>query len=86
MVVPPEITKRSFNIDNLRVAATEICDVIMMQCQERFSFTKHLEASNLFCIEKFPSYVIKFPIQHLEQAVAAYPSLEREQLKSEYVF
>ena len=83
VIVPPEITKRSFNIDNLRVAAREICDVIMMQCQERFSFTKHLEASNLFCIEKFPSYVIEFPIQYLEQAVAAYPSLEREQLKSE---
>ena len=58
LMVPPEITKRNFNIDTLRVNARGICDVIMMQCRERFSFTKHLEASNLLCIDKFPLYVI----------------------------
>ena len=50
LVVPSELMKRSFNIDTMRVAAKEVCDVIMMQCSERFSFNKHLQASNLlFC-------------------------------------
>ena len=83
LVVPPEITKRSFNIDSLRVAAREICDVIMMQCKERFSFTKHLEASSLLFVDNFPSYIKNFPKESLEEAVAAYPCLEKNALKTE---
>ena len=83
LVVPPEITKRSFNIDTLRVAAREVCDVIMMQCRERFSFTKHLEASSLLFVDNFPAYIETFPKESLEAAVAAYPCLEKNALKTE---
>ena len=30
LVVPSDLMKRSFNIDTMRVAAKEVCDVIMM--------------------------------------------------------
>ena len=83
IVVPHEITKRSFNIDTLRVAAKEICDVIMMQCRERFTFTNHLEASNLLCVANFPSYVKNFPKKYLEAAAVAYPSLDKNSLETE---
>ena len=83
LVVPPELTKRSFNIDTLRIAAKEVCDVIMLQCTERFSFTKHLQASNLLCVENFPLYIDSFPKEHLEEAVAAYPCLEKAALETE---
>ena len=83
LVVPSELMKRNFNIDTLRVAAKEVCDVIMMQCSERFSFNKHLQASNLLCVDNFPSYVKEFPKNYLEEAVAAYPSLEKDALKNE---
>ena len=82
-MVPHEITKRSFNIDTLRVDAKEICDVIMMQCRERFTFTNHLEASNLLCVTNFPSYVKKFPKKYLEAAAVAYPSLDKNTLENE---
>ena len=77
LMVPDEITKRSFNTDTLRVAAKEVCDVIMMQCNERFNFTKHLEASNLLCVDNFPSYVKKFPKSYLAAANVAYSSLDK---------
>ena len=83
LAVPPELTKRSFNIDTLRVAAKEVCDVIMLQCKERFSFTKHLQASNLLCVENFPLYNDSFPKEYLEEAVAAYPCLEKAALETE---
>ena len=83
LMLPDEITKRSFNTDTLRVAAKEVCDVIMMQCNERFNFTKHLEASNLLCVDNFPSYVKKFPKPYLDAATVAYPSLDKNALQNE---
>ena len=81
--MPSELMKRSFYIDPMRVAAKEVCDVIMMQCSERFSFNKHLQASNLLFVDNFPLYVKEFPNKCLEEAVAAYPSLEKDALKNE---
>ena len=83
LTVPPELIKRSFNINDLRVSAKEICDVIMLQCRERFSFTDHLEASHLLYKENFPKYIKEFPNRSLRQAVKAYPCLEEEALKTE---
>ena len=83
LAVPAELTKRSFNLDTLRVAAKEFCDVIMLQWKERFSFTKHLQASNLLCVENFPLYNESFPKEYLEEAVAAYPCLEKAALETE---
>ena len=55
----------------------------MLQCKERFSFTKHLQASNLLCVENFPLYNDSFPKEYLEEAVAAYPCLEKAALETE---
>ena len=83
IVVPTELTKRTFNIDALRISAKEICDVILHQCKERFNFTGHLEASYLLYKDSFPDYRKQFPIRYLKQAVQAYPCLEEEALKNE---
>ena len=83
LVMPSGLMKRSFNIDTMRVTAKEVCDVIMMQCNERFNFTKHLEASNLLCVDNFPSYVKKFPKPYLDAATVAYPSLDKNALQNE---
>ena len=83
MVLPAEFTKRNFNINNLRMSAKEICDVITLQCTERFSFTDHLEASHLLYMDSFSDYAREFPNRYLRQAVKAYPCLEQESLKTE---
>jgi len=65
------------------VAVKEVCDEILMQCRERFSFTNHLEASKLFLVNNFSIYTEQFPNYALKQTVAAYPMLEEEKLKAE---
>ncbi|XP_045595761.2 zinc finger MYM-type protein 1-like [Procambarus clarkii] len=81
-VPPPEPKRRKFNTDRL-VAAKEVCDVILLQCRARFSFTNHLEASKLLLVNQFPVYTKDFPSTALVQAVAAYPMLEKDKLRTE---
>ncbi|XP_042242452.1 zinc finger MYM-type protein 1-like [Homarus americanus] len=64
-------------------AAKEVCDVIMKQCKERFSFVNHLAASRLLLVSNFPKYARIFPSNELEQAVKAYPMLEQKKLRTE---
>lgn len=64
-------------------AAKEVCDVIAMQCRERFRFTNHLEASKLLLVNNFPAYSINFPNNELAKAVEAYPMLGKEKLRTE---
>ena len=54
-----------------------------MQCEEKFKFTNHLEASNLLCIANFPIYTNEFPQKYLDAAFDAYPFFEKGALKSE---
>jgi len=56
-------------------AAKEVCDVILLQCRERFSFTNHLEAAKLLLVQNFSVYANSFPNDALAQAVKAYPVL-----------
>ncbi|KAJ8947508.1 hypothetical protein NQ314_008586 [Rhamnusium bicolor] len=48
-----------------RVAALEVCDIIINNAKERFAFTDHLVAATLFCSEKFVDYIKKFPDNEL---------------------
>ena len=82
IVSPPEPRKRKFNNDRLP-AAKEVCDVILMQCRERFSYINHLEASKLLLVNNFALYAKNFPSYELAQAVAAYPMLEKDKLRTE---
>ncbi|KAG0729553.1 Zinc finger MYM-type protein 1 [Chionoecetes opilio] len=82
LLSPPEQKRRKCNADK-SAATKEVCDVILLQCRERFSFTNHLEASKLLLVNNFPVYAKKFPSNELEQAVAAYPMLEKDRLRTE---
>lgn len=66
-----------------RVAAKEVCDVISVQAKERFSFTGHLMASNLFSSENFVSFNRNFPEDSLFQACQAYPFVDSSKLRTE---
>ena len=65
------------------VAAKEVCDVILLQCQERFSFTGHLLASQLFDVARFEHYTHNFPMAQLESTVMHYPMLDKQKLLGE---
>ena len=79
---PVDQRKRKIGTDRV-IAAKEVCDVIIMQCRARFSFTEHLEASKLLMVDKFQSYINEFPSDALTQAILAYPVLDGEKLKTE---
>ena len=68
---------------NRNVEAKEVCDVILLQCRERFSFCSHLEANKLLMACNFALYSINFPTRELNSTVAAYPMLDKNKLQSE---
>ena len=63
-------------------AAKKVCNVILFQCQERFRFTGHLEASRLFVTNNFPIYTVIFPVDTLNYTITAYSMLEKNKLRS----
>lgn len=63
--------------------AKEVCDVIVTHAKDRFSFTGHFSVTNLFVSEKFPEYDKSFPLNHLNNAVEAFPFLDRKKLETE---
>lgn len=63
--------------------AIEVCDVIICQAVDRFNFTGHLIASNLFLPEKFNEYSRNFPDDYLRQTVVAYPYFDTNKLRTE---
>jgi len=65
------------------VAAKEVCDTVIIQVKERFSFTKHLNAAILFSSDKFSQFEKKFPMEQLESIVEAYPFLDKVRLQTE---
>ena len=54
-----------------RREALEVCDIILREAKDRFSFTGHLVAASLFHSEKFSDYVYvkNFPEECLNVAV-----------------
>ncbi|XP_078506844.1 zinc finger MYM-type protein 1-like [Lissotriton helveticus] len=71
------------NITTLVRSAKEICDIVIVQAQERFAFTKHLGSAALLESKYFEKYNESFPEHALHEAVEAYPMLNQEDLKSE---
>jgi len=65
------------------IAAKQVCDVLMLQCQERFRFVGHSESSRLFDTTQFCQYSRQFPIIMLEHAVKYYPMLNKNKLYAE---
>ena len=75
--------KSRLHINKLTADARESCHVITVQCRERFSFTYHFAAVQLFAASKFPSYQNTFPTAMLTEAIRAYPFLNSERLRNE---
>ncbi|KAL4120962.1 hypothetical protein QTP88_013556 [Uroleucon formosanum] len=71
------------NINSKKLAALEICDVISIQAQSRFAFTKHLTGTKLIQNDKYEVYKNKFPLKTLNITVECYPFFVQERLKTE---
>ena len=76
-------TRRTEEIVEKRREAKEICDVILSQCQERFQFTGHLEASRLLDSCNFADFAKVFPVGIVSSFTTFYPCLSNQKLKSE---
>ena len=63
--------------------AKEVCDVILMQCQERFCFSGHLEANRQLDSNNFGQFSHQFPDTVVNNITSLYPSLDKHKLRSE---
>ena len=57
---PPNKRKCGEHLNN-RIAALEVCDIIVNSISDRFQFSGHLCASKLFFVNNFKEYDVKFP-------------------------
>ena len=59
--------------------------MILLQCQERFKCTAHLEATKLLQLSNVSDFIKTehFPTLLLENCVKAYPMLDQEKLRGE---
>ena len=71
------------NTKNNRIAAVEVCDIIVNSIKERFQFLGHLSASTLFLVENFKDYNVTFPEDNFEATIQAYPTVSGQKLKTE---
>ena len=78
-------TKRRRKEDTLpRSAFTkELCDVIILQMKDIFSYRGHMEAARLFNSESIPKYSKEFPVGILDTVCSSYPLLDQTCLKTE---
>lgn len=65
------------------VYAKEVCDVIVSQMKDRFSYRGHLQAAELFNTELFTKFAKVFPVDLLNTVCSAYPFLCKIRLKTE---
>lgn len=71
------------SVNSKKMTAIEVCDVISIQAQRRFDFTKHLTAAQLFQNEKYVIYNNNFQSKVLNITVECYPFFIQERLKRE---
>ncbi|KAJ7303161.1 hypothetical protein JRQ81_012094 [Phrynocephalus forsythii] len=77
-VLPTDKTK-----ETLDQTASEVCNVIMAHTKERFTFTSHLVSTTLVQGSLFRSHHRTFPREAFDEAVQAYPMLEKGRLMEE---
>lgn len=78
------VTRRPRFSDNNKQIAKEVCDVIITNIADRFSFTGYFEASLLFEISSFQDYAVSFPDNFFKVAVK-YFHLNPMNLKQELI-
>ncbi|KAE9522096.1 hypothetical protein AGLY_017515 [Aphis glycines] len=75
--------KRKHRGDELKQEAIEVCDNIISQIKQRFDFTGHLVASNLFLADNFEKYNEHFPDGYFNETINVYPYFDSKKLKTE---
>lgn len=63
--------------------ACDVCDVILREMKDRFSFKGHLGASTLFRPEKFEDFDNNCPEESLRSAIRAYPFINEKNIRTE---
>ncbi|KAJ4440540.1 hypothetical protein ANN_08681 [Periplaneta americana] len=61
----------------------EICDVILREIKDRFSFKGHLGASTLFRPDTFEDFHNVFPEESLRSVIRAYPFINERNIRTE---
>jgi len=59
-----------------------VCDVVLMQCKERFKFRGHLIVAKLIEPHDFDEFIKRFPQNLLDETVRYYPQLDKERIES----
>nr|XP_020633894.1 uncharacterized protein LOC110070550 isoform X2 [Pogona vitticeps] len=77
-VLPTDKTK-----ETLDQMALDVCNIITAHAKERFAFTSHLASATLVQGSLFRSHHRAFPQEAFDEAVKAYPMLEKERLMAE---
>ncbi|KAF4514077.1 UNVERIFIED_CONTAM: hypothetical protein B566_EDAN018909 [Ephemera danica] len=75
--------RRGENQQTLNAAAIEVCDTIITQITERFSFTGHLEASSLVFSGNFARFEKNFPTSAFNTTLTLFPMLDKVVLETE---
>lgn len=66
-----------------RIIALEVCDVLITQAKDRFSFNEHLTTVLFFQNEYYPKFDNKFPIDYFQKTINCYPFFTKERLRTE---
>lgn len=79
-------SKRKRNNDSPfdhRIAALEVCDIIINCAKDRFDYKNHLLAASLLYSDQFANYINCFPDEKLKATCDSYPNFDKERLKTE---
>ncbi|XP_060942472.1 zinc finger MYM-type protein 1-like [Limanda limanda] len=79
----PMKKRRTLGQGERQQLATVICDIVLSDAKERFSFTTHLISATLLQGDLFPEHDRRFPDSALDATVEAYPMLSKAKLKTE---
>ena len=63
--------------------AKKVCDCICVDTMDRYSFTKHLVAAELFNKKCFTSFKNEHPTEEIVLTTEAYPMIDKEKLETE---
>lgn len=75
--------KRKHRKDELKREEIKVYDNIISQVKQRFYFTSHLNASNLFLTDNFEKYNEHFPEDYFKETMNVYPYFDSKILKTE---
>ena len=75
--------KRSNRQVDKQTTAKEACDIVLMQCTERYKVHEHLIASRLLYISEFSNYDKSFPSDLVNSATDLYPMIDKDRLITE---